>query len=157
MPQMQQAELAARANNRKIRTGIVTSNRMMKTIVVQVTQLVRHQKYNRVMRQQSSFKVHDETNSAAVGDWVRIIETRPLSKEKCWRLLEITRRASSAPPLPEDDVTQSQKPSLDAPPAADRSGRPRTKSPQPIASVRVEGSKEERAPQGGAEEGLRAG
>ena len=86
---------------RKTRTGIVTSNKMQKTIVVQVVHLVRHPKYSRVLRQSNSFKAHDETNSAAVGDWVKIMETRPMSKDKRWRLVEILRRASTAPPVPD--------------------------------------------------------
>jgi small subunit ribosomal protein S17 len=85
---------------RKVRTGIVTSNRMAKTIVVQVRQLVRHPLYERVIPQSSSFKVHDEKNEAKAGDLVKIMETRPISRDKRWRLIQIVRRASSAPPVP---------------------------------------------------------
>ena len=91
---------------RKTRTGIVTSNKMQKTIVVRVARLVRHPKYSRVMQQANSFKVHDETNSAAIGDWVKIMETRPISRDKRWRLVEVLKRASTAPPVPEDDIVQ---------------------------------------------------
>ena len=87
-------------NHRKIRTGIVTSTKMQKTIVVQVARKVRHRQYDRVIHQASSFKVHDETKSAAVGDLVKIMETRPLSKDKRWRLVEVLKRASTAPPVP---------------------------------------------------------
>lgn len=97
---MTQPATAGRAK-RKVKVGVVVSNRMTKTIVVRVRQLVTHTKYGRVIRQTSSFKVHDETNSALIGDWVKIMETRPLSKEKRWRLVEIVRRASSAPPVPQ--------------------------------------------------------
>ena len=93
---------------RKMRVGVVTSNRMMKTIVVRVNQRVRHPKYNRVVKQAGTFKVHDETNSAAVGDLVKIMETRPLSKEKRWRLVEIVKRASSVPPLPDEPEAIAQ-------------------------------------------------
>ena len=86
--------------SRKTRVGIVVSNRMQKTIVVRVAQLVSHQKYSRVMGRANSFKVHDETNSAAIGDLVKIMETRPLSKDKRWRLVEIVQRASQAPAVP---------------------------------------------------------
>ena len=86
------------------KVGVVTSAKMQKTIVVQVSQLVRHPKYSRTMKRLGSFKVHDETNQAAPGDWVKIMETRPLSKEKRWRLVEILRRASSAPPVPQSEV-----------------------------------------------------
>lgn len=92
---------------RKIRTGVVISNKMQKTIVVQVARLVRHPQYSRVVAQASTFKVHDETNSAAIGDLVKIMETRPLSKEKCWRLVEVVRRAADVPPVPEADVTHA--------------------------------------------------
>ena len=96
---------------RKVRLGVVTSNKMSKTIVVRVTRSIRHPKYGRVMTQASSFKVHDETNSAAIGDLVNIMETRPLSKEKRWRLVTIVRRASTAPPVPgtEDALVQTPK------------------------------------------------
>ena len=90
---------AARAS-RKTRVGIVVSNKMQKTIVVRIAQLVSHEKYSRVMGRANTFKVHDETNSARVGDQVRIMETRPLSKDKRWRLVEIVQRASQAPAVP---------------------------------------------------------
>ena len=89
---------------RKVRIGVVISNKMTKTIVVRISQFVRHPTYNRVVTQTSSFKVHDETNSAGIGDQVKIMETRPLSKEKRWRLVEILKRASSAPPLPGEEA-----------------------------------------------------
>ena len=88
--------------HRKARIGVVVSNRMMKTIVVRVNRRVQHPKYNRVIKQATAFKVHDEKNSAAIGDLVKIMETRPLSKEKRWRLVEIVKRASSAPPVPDN-------------------------------------------------------
>ena len=96
---------------RKVRVGIVTSNKMAKTIVVRVDRLVRHPTYNRVVRHASSFKAHDEHNSASVGDWVKIMETRPLSKDKRWRLIEIVKRVSSAPPVPDDELQPSAAPS----------------------------------------------
>ena len=99
---------------RKVREGVVISNKMAKTIVVRVTRLIRHAKYSRVMTQTNAFKVHDETNSASVGDVVRIMETRPLSKEKRWRLVDIVRRASTAPPVPgtEEEPVQKSKAAL---------------------------------------------
>jgi small subunit ribosomal protein S17 len=83
---------------------------MSKTIVVRVSRLVRHPKYTRVIKQTSSFKAHDETNSASIGDWVKIMETRPLSKEKRWRLVEILRRASTAPPVPGTESEERVEP-----------------------------------------------
>jgi len=77
--------------HRKKRVGIVLSDRMNKTIVVRVERRVRHPIYGRVIRKWTKFKVHDERNSAKVGDKVRIVETRPLSREKRWRLLEIVK------------------------------------------------------------------
>ena len=77
--------------HRKKRVGIVLSDRMNKTIVVRLERRVKHPIYGRVIRKWTKFKVHDERNSAKVGDKVRIVETRPLSKEKRWRLLEIVK------------------------------------------------------------------
>ena len=85
---------------RKIRVGVVISNKMQKTIVVRVAHLVRHPKYARVIRRASTFKAHDADNRAAIGDWVKIMETRPISRDKRWRLIDILKRASSAPPIP---------------------------------------------------------
>lgn len=93
---------------RKLRVGFVTSNKMQKTIVVQVRRLVRHPLYQRVIKQSSSFKVHDEKNEAKPGDLVKIMETRPLSKDKRWRLVEILKQASTAPALPEGMEEQAQ-------------------------------------------------
>jgi small subunit ribosomal protein S17 len=74
---------------RKIRTGVVVSDKMQKTIVVRVERFMRHPLYKKTIRRFKKFKAHDETGSAKVGDTVKIIETRPLSKEKRWRLLEV--------------------------------------------------------------------
>ena len=77
--------------NHKILTGAVTSNKMNKTIVVKITRITKHPKYKKVIRKYSSFKAHDEKNEAKIGDKVRIMETRPISKEKRWRLIEIVK------------------------------------------------------------------
>jgi small subunit ribosomal protein S17 len=79
---------------RKERIGVVVSDKMQKTIVVKVTSLVKHPRYKRVIRKYKKFKVHDEKNIAHVGDIVRIQETRPISKEKYFRLVEIIKKAS---------------------------------------------------------------
>ena len=81
---------------RKVRVGRVTSNKMQKTIVVQIIRAVRHPKYGRIMDQVSKFKVHDEDNRAAIGDWVKIMETRPLSKDKRWRLVDILKKTDDS-------------------------------------------------------------
>ena len=78
--------------DRRRLVGVVVSDRMTKTVVVRVTRLVRHPVYQRVIRRSKKFKVHDPDSQAHVGDEVRIEETRPLSKEKRWRLLEVLRR-----------------------------------------------------------------
>jgi len=86
---------------RKVLLGEVISNRMHKTITVQVERRVRHPMYERVVKRSKKFHAHDEHNQCQIGDIVRIIETRPLSKTKCWRLLEVVRRQAGAnvPPL----------------------------------------------------------
>ena len=88
---------------RKTRTGTVTSNKMTKTIVVRVDRLTRHRLYTRTVAQSSRFKVHDEKNQANIGDLVEIMETRPLSRDKRWRLVKIVRQASTAPPVPGEE------------------------------------------------------
>jgi small subunit ribosomal protein S17 len=78
---------------RKVRQGYVVSDKMDKTVVVEVEDRVKHALYGKVIRRTSKVKVHDEANSAGVGDLVRIMETRPLSATKRWRLVEILERA----------------------------------------------------------------
>lgn len=75
--------------NRKKKVGVVVSDRMEKTVVVRVERLTRHPLYGRTIKSHSKFKVHDEQNQAKVGDKVLIFETRPLSKEKRWRVVEV--------------------------------------------------------------------
>jgi small subunit ribosomal protein S17 len=78
---------------RKVREGVVTSAGMDKTVVVTVTERVRHAKYNKFILRNKKLYAHDEGNDAGVGDRVRVMETRPLSKTKRWRLVEILERA----------------------------------------------------------------
>ena len=85
-------ETAARAR-RKVREGTVVSNKMDKTAVVAVVDRVRHAKYNKFVLRNKKLYAHDEANDAGVGDRVRVIETRPLSKTKRWRLVEVLERA----------------------------------------------------------------
>lgn len=80
-------------NERKVRRGYVVSDKMDKTVVVEVEDRVKHGLYGKVIRRTSKVKAHDENNSAGVGDLVRIMETRPLSATKRWRLLEIVEKA----------------------------------------------------------------
>ena len=83
----------ARANARKVREGVVSSDAMDKTIVVTVIDRVRHPLYGKTMQRSKKLYVHDEANDAKAGDRVRVQETRPLSKNKRWRLVEVLERA----------------------------------------------------------------
>jgi small subunit ribosomal protein S17 len=80
-------------NLRKEKVGLVVSNKMEKSIVVQVERKVMHAKYGKYVKKTSKFMAHDDKNDSNIGDTVRIAETRPLSKNKCWRLVEIIERA----------------------------------------------------------------
>ena len=79
-------------NLRKERIGVVTSNKMEKSIVVSVERKVKHPKYGKFVKKTSKFVAHDEKNECSEGDTVRIMETRPLSKSKNWRLVEIVEK-----------------------------------------------------------------
>ena len=85
-------ETAAR-NRRKMRVGKVVSDRMDKTIVVSIERLVKHETYGRYVRRRTKFKVHDEKNECRIGDVIRFMETRPMSKEKRWRFVGFVERA----------------------------------------------------------------
>ena len=78
---------------RKTRTGVVVSDKMDKTIVVEIRTRVRHPLYGKIMNRTNKIKAHDENNECGIGDTVRIMETRPLSKDKRWRLVEIIEKA----------------------------------------------------------------
>jgi small subunit ribosomal protein S17 len=86
-------EQAKKVPHKKILTGTVVSDKMDKTIVVKVSELSRHPLYGKIIRKSKKVKAHDEKNDCHVNDVVRVIECRPLSKEKCWRLLEVVERA----------------------------------------------------------------
>jgi len=93
--------MSERRGHRREMVGIVTSDKMTKTVVVTVEQLMRHPKYERVVKRRSKFMAHDELG-ARVGDKVRIMETRPLSARKRWRVVEILQRAARR--VPESDA-----------------------------------------------------
>ncbi len=80
-------------NLRKERIGVVVSNKMLKTIVVAEKRKVKHAIYGKFVNKTTKFYAHDESNTCNIGDTVKIMETRPLSKKKCWRLVEIIERA----------------------------------------------------------------
>jgi small subunit ribosomal protein S17 len=85
--------MSAERGIRKLREGVVVSDKMQKTIVVAVERQVQHRKYKKFLRARKSYKVHDEKNECKVGDRVRIEETRPLSRDKRWRLETVLERA----------------------------------------------------------------
>jgi small subunit ribosomal protein S17 len=82
-----------RRGRRKVRTGVVVSDAMEKTVVVRISCQVRHPLYGKIVRRSTKLKAHDESLDAHLGDTVRIVETRPLSKTKRWRVVEVVERA----------------------------------------------------------------
>ena len=80
-------------NTRKVRTGVVVSDKMDKTVVVAVERIMRHPLYGKTIKRTKKFKAHDENNECKVGDTVKIMETRPLSHDKRWRVVEIVKKA----------------------------------------------------------------
>ena len=88
----EQTEAATRGR-RKVRTGTVVSDVMDKTVVVRIASQIRHPLYGKIVRRSTRLKAHDESGQARVGDLVRIVETRPLSKSKRWRVVEVLERA----------------------------------------------------------------
>jgi len=82
-------------NERKVKSGIVISNKMQKTVVVQVNTLKKHKKYEKTIRVSEKYHVHDEKQECGLNDRVMIVETRPLSKTKRWRLLEVVEKAQA--------------------------------------------------------------
>ena len=93
MAEMTNQQQTAARGARKSRTGLVVSDKMEKTVVVAIERRVPHPVYGKMVTRTKRLKAHDEENSAKVGDTVRIVETRPLSKDKRWRLVEIMQRA----------------------------------------------------------------
>ena len=85
--------MAEQRGIRKERVGVVVSDKMDKTIVVEVRTRVKHPLYGKIMNRTTKFKAHDENNECGIGDTVRVMETRPLSKDKNWRLVEIVEKA----------------------------------------------------------------
>jgi small subunit ribosomal protein S17 len=86
-------QTAEQRNDRKVREGLVVSDKMEKTVVVEVEDRVKHALYGKVLRRSSKLKAHDENNEAGIGDRVLVMETRPLSKTKRWRVVEILEKA----------------------------------------------------------------
>ena len=93
MAETQQSSQAINRAARKTRVGLVVSDKMEKTVVVSIERRVQHPVYGKMIRRTKKLKAHDETNDAKTGDTVRIMETRPMSKDKRWRVVEIVERA----------------------------------------------------------------
>jgi small subunit ribosomal protein S17 len=93
MAAQSEVETSTERNRRKVREGLVVSDKMDKTIVVEVEDRVKHPLYGKVMRRTSKLKAHDEQNAAGIGDRVLLMETRPLSATKRWRLIEVIEKA----------------------------------------------------------------
>jgi small subunit ribosomal protein S17 len=89
----EQEATTTQRNARKVREGLVVSDKMDKTVVVEVEDRVKHALYGKVMRRTSRLKAHDETNDCGIGDRVQIMETRPLSATKRWRVVQVVERA----------------------------------------------------------------
>lgn len=89
---------------RQEKVGIVTSNKMQKSVVVTVDRQTTHPLYKRVVRRSNKFMAHDEKNESRIGDTVRIRETRPLSKSKRWRVVQVIAKAAQVAPIPESAV-----------------------------------------------------
>ncbi|RCV55553.1 30S ribosomal protein S17 [Marinitenerispora sediminis] len=90
---MSEDKAVTQRNYRKVREGYVVSDKMDKTVVVEVEDRVKHALYGKVLRRTTKYKAHDEANTAGVGDRVRLMETRPLSATKRWRVVEILEKA----------------------------------------------------------------
>lgn len=101
-------ENTERPNLRKERIGVVLSDKMQKTIVVQIKRKALHPLYGKVIEKAQKFKVHDEKNQAKIGDRVRIAETRPLSKDKRWRLVEILSHGKTDSSMDIKDALEKQ-------------------------------------------------
>jgi small subunit ribosomal protein S17 len=84
---------ATERSARKVRTGVVVSDKMDKTVLVRIDRQMRHALYGKTIKRSTKLSAHDETNDAHVGDTVRVMETRPISKSKRWRIVEIVERA----------------------------------------------------------------
>lgn len=101
--------MRAERGERKTAVGVVISDRMDKTVVVRVERLVQHPKYKKVVKRYTKYKAHDERNECRVGDKVLIIETRPLSKTKRWRVMKILEKAPEAMPEVVEEVGGDDK------------------------------------------------
>ena len=93
MSESNETAAPARTSHRKVREGLVVSDKMQKTVVVEVEDRVKHPLYGKIIRRTTKYKAHDEGNACGVGDRVRLMETRPMSATKRWRVVEILEKA----------------------------------------------------------------
>lgn len=99
------ANEAADRGKRRVETGVVTSDKMNKTRRVEIPRLVKHEQYGKYIRRRTICHVHDENNESHTGDLVEIMETRPLSKTKSWRLIRVVTKAATSVPVPTPATT----------------------------------------------------
>lgn len=92
MSENQTEDQTIQRGRRKVRIGLVSSNKMDKSITVEVVRKVKHPIYGKFLKKTTKFMAHDEQNECSIGDLVKIMETRPLSKNKCWRMVEIVEK-----------------------------------------------------------------
>src|SRR5580658_2218451 len=97
---MAETKTAPERGQRRLATGVVTSDKMNKTRRVEIPRLVKHPRYGKYIKRRTICLVHDEGNDSHAGDTVEIMETRPLSKTKCWRLVRVVRKSALAPAVP---------------------------------------------------------
>ena len=97
MAETQQGQAARQRGKRRLEVGVVTSDKMNKTRRVEIPRMVKHPRYGKYIRRRTICYVHDEQNASHTGDTVEIMETRPLSKTKCWRLVRVVKKSALAP------------------------------------------------------------
>jgi small subunit ribosomal protein S17 len=107
---VQQQQGQDQRGKRRVAVGVVTSDKMNKTRRVEIPRLVKHARYGKYIRRRTICHVHDENNESHAGDTVEIMETRPLSKTKHWRLVRVVTRVAAAPPVPAGPETVAAPP-----------------------------------------------
>jgi small subunit ribosomal protein S17 len=93
---------------RRVAVGVVTSDKMDKTRRVEIPRLVKHPRYGKYIKRRTICKVHDEKNESHTGDTVEIMESRPISKTKCWRLVRVVSRSAAVPAVPAENPLETQ-------------------------------------------------
>ena len=115
MAEQQQPQAQQERGKRRVEVGVVTSDKMQKTRRVEIPRLVKHQRYGKYIRRRTVCHVHDENNESRAGDTVEIMETRPLSKTKHWRLVRVVTKAPTTGPNPKEIGQAPETPAPAAP------------------------------------------